>query len=489
MKQPTIIQGGMGVSISNWRLARAVSEQGQMGVVSGTCMGSILIHRLMDGDVDGHMRRALSHFPFQEPVERILDKYYVPGGKLSTEPYIRPPMWKINPSNFLNELTIIANFAEVFLAREGHDGLVGINLLEKIQMPTISSLYGAMLAGVDAVIIGAGIPTQVAGIMDKLARHEPVSYRLDVTGAAKDDEYRIHLVPDEVFPGISDLIGPINRPHFYPIISSVVLAKALLKRSTGAVDGFVIETPLAGGHNAPPRGTMRLDEHGEPIYGKKDEVNPADMLQFERPFWLAGGYGTPQMLKAALDVGAAGIQVGTAFAYCDESGMSEQIRHKIIQKALNNDVTVRTSPIASPTGFPFKVVDVEGSLSDMDVYNERQRVCDIGFLRHLYKDENGKLGYRCSAEPIDHYVTKGGNEDDAHNRACLCNHLFATAGQPQVRKGGYVEPPIITSGDALTQLAEFVEPGKISYSAKNVIDYLTSEITVTVPSEVTPVGD
>ncbi len=32
---PLVIQGGMGVGVSNWRLARAVSSLGQLGVVSG----------------------------------------------------------------------------------------------------------------------------------------------------------------------------------------------------------------------------------------------------------------------------------------------------------------------------------------------------------------------------------------------------------------------------------------------------------------------
>ena len=34
---PVIIQGGMGVGVSGWRLARAVAERGHLGVVSGFC--------------------------------------------------------------------------------------------------------------------------------------------------------------------------------------------------------------------------------------------------------------------------------------------------------------------------------------------------------------------------------------------------------------------------------------------------------------------
>ena len=59
-----IIQGGMGVGISNWTLANAVSRLGQLGVVSGTVLDVMLSRRLQDGDEGGHMRRALSHFLF-----------------------------------------------------------------------------------------------------------------------------------------------------------------------------------------------------------------------------------------------------------------------------------------------------------------------------------------------------------------------------------------------------------------------------------------
>src|SRR5687768_14439056 len=54
-KLPWIIQGGMGVGVSNWVLANAVSKRGQLGVVSGTCVDSILVRRLQDGDIGGHV--------------------------------------------------------------------------------------------------------------------------------------------------------------------------------------------------------------------------------------------------------------------------------------------------------------------------------------------------------------------------------------------------------------------------------------------------
>ena len=60
---PAIIQGGMGVAVSGWRLARAVSAAGQLGVVSGTLLPVVLARRLQLGDPDGELRRALAAFP------------------------------------------------------------------------------------------------------------------------------------------------------------------------------------------------------------------------------------------------------------------------------------------------------------------------------------------------------------------------------------------------------------------------------------------
>ena len=320
--------------------------------------------------------------------------------------------------------------------------------------------------------MGAGIPTQVPGILDRLVNHEPVSYRLDVHDAAPDEDVRIYFDPERIFPGMSKLVGPLKRPKFLPIISSALLAQALIKRSEGAVDGFVIEGPTAGGHNAPPRGAMKLNDKGEPIYGDKDIVDLERIKQLGRPFWLAGGRGHPDQLKSALEAGAAGIQVGTAFALCDESGMESGLKKQVLQQVLNGEAQIFTSPTASPTGFPFKVASVPGTASEADVYDARERICDVSLLRTIFKDQEGSLNYRCPAERVDDYVRKGGKVEDTLGRTCLCNNLIAAAGFPQQRKNGYIEPPIITSGDDLVSVSQFVKAGQISYTAKDVIDWI-----------------
>ena len=78
---PRIIQGGMGVGVSGWRLARAASMGGALGVVSGTCIDTVLVRRLQDGDEGGHLRRAMSHFPVPEVSERILRRWFQPIGR------------------------------------------------------------------------------------------------------------------------------------------------------------------------------------------------------------------------------------------------------------------------------------------------------------------------------------------------------------------------------------------------------------------------
>src|SRR5688572_7404458 len=354
---PRIIQGGMGVGVSDWRLARAVSMSGQLGVVSGTALDTILVRRLQDGDAGGHVRRAMRHFPIPGVNDTVLNRYFLADGRPEGTPYRMLPMFKQRVSTAREQVTILANFVEVWLAKEGHDGAVGINLLTKVQMPNLPSLYGAMLAGVDYVLMGAGIPREIPGALDALAEHRMATIKFDVEGLATGEAEYLTFDPAAHW---TELPEPLHRPRFLPIVSANSLATTLARKANGRVDGFVVEGPTAGGHNAPPRGEMRLNERGEPVYGERDVVDLVKLAELGLPFWLAGGAGSPERLKAAHEAGAAGIQVGTLFAYCEESGFTSalkaQVRHGVMQGAVN----VRTDPRASPTGYPFKIVEIDG---------------------------------------------------------------------------------------------------------------------------------
>jgi len=368
---------------------------------------------------------------------------------------------------------VVANFAEVFLAKQGHSGPIGINHLEKIQLPTLPSLYGAMLAGVDFVLMGAGIPRAIPEILDRLARLERVELKLDVVGAQASEVFTTTFMPQEFGPPD---IGSLKRPEFLAIVSSSTLAATLAKKCTGRVDGFVVEGKTAGGHNAPPRGELTLDETGQPVYGPRDIPNLDQIRELGLPFWFAGSFGSPEKLRQALDLGAQGIQIGTAFAFCNESGISPDIKARTIRRCIERRAEVFTDPQASPTGFPFKVLELEGTLSESLVYESRQRVCDLGYLRELYRKEDGTVGYRCSGEPIDDFVRKGGDPAKTAGRKCICNGLLASIDLGQVRNQG-PEPALVTAGDDVSNLTRFLRSGQSSYSADDVVDFVLSGST------------
>jgi NAD(P)H-dependent flavin oxidoreductase YrpB (nitropropane dioxygenase family) len=456
----------MGVGVSNWTLANAVSKLGQLGVVSGTCVDSILVRRLQDGDIGGHVRRAMAHFPIPNVAEAVLSRFFLPDGRPPRTPYKALPMYKQSVSLARQQVTMIAAFVEVWLAREGHSRPVGMNLLTKVQMPNLPTLYGAMLAGVGYILMGAGIPREIPGVLDGLANHDPVSIKFDVEGLGAGDTEYLRFDPREHWSPTDQL----QRPRFLAIISANSLAMTLARKANGRVDGFVIEGPTAGGHNAPPRGEMKLNEMGEPIYGDRDVVDLAKMTELGLPFWLAGGAGSPERLIAAQAAGAVGIQVGTLFAYCEESGFTHSLKAQVRKSVVRGEVHVRTDPRASPTGYPFKIVEIDGVNSRAE---GRQRCCDLGYLRTAYKEESGRLGYRCAAEPIDTYVKRGGKVEETDGRKCLCNGLFANIGQAQVRDGGIDELPILTSGDELALLGAFFRQ-RPEYTASDVIQHLLS---------------
>ncbi len=379
-----------------------------------------------------------------------------------------PPLSKDNPRELV-ELCIVANFVEVYLARQGHSNPVGINFLEKIQTAHLACIYGAMLAGVEYVVMGAGIPLKIPGVLDRYVEHQAAEYTIHVHGAQEGDDTTMRFDPREY---MDCELRPLTRPKFLPIVSSNTLAVTMLKKANGRVDGLVIETRTAGGHNAPPRGKLQLSDMGEPIYGERDAIDIAKLRELGVPFWLAGGYGHPEKVREALAQGAAGVQVGTAFEFAWESGLREDYKEALLARVVRGNARVFTDPLASPTGFPFKVAELEGTNSEPEGYAERPRICDLGFLREPYRTAEGEIGYRCAAEPVSLYLAKDGKVEDAAGRKCVCNGLLANIGLPQVRNGKRTELPLITAGDDLVTVARFLKPGRFDYSAKDVVDLL-----------------
>jgi len=438
---------------------------GQMGVISGTAVDTVIARRLQDGDPGGHVRRAIAAFPIRSAADAAIARFFVEGGIPAGKPYRMLTMYQQVVPLERDQFTMLSSFVEVWLAKEGHSGLVGMNLLTKIQLPNLALLYGAILADVDYILMGAGIPREIPKALDQLAMHAPARLRLDVEELSADRVEYIEFDPQRHWNGDAPVV---RRPRFLPIIASNSLATLMVRKAEGAVDGFVIEGPTAGGHNAPPRGGGELNERGEPVYGPRDEVDLAKIAELGLPFWIAGGAGWPDRLRLALESGGAGIQVGTLFAFCDESGIEESIRRSVVDSASRGEIEVRTDAKASPTGYPFKVVTWA---ADPAEGVPRKRVCDLGYLRNAYQRPDGKIGYRCSSEPEDQFIDKGGAASETEGRKCLCNSLLATIGHAQRREEGAVEPPLVTSGDDLKQLATFLA-GRLRYTAADVLAYL-----------------
>lgn len=191
LKNIKLIQGGMGVYVSNWRLAKAVAMEKPgitAGTVSGTGLDWVYVRLLQLGDPGGHVRRAFKAFDdkFLTGIgKKILGRYFIDGGKAPASHFKNPPQQLVRALDGSDviplssrpeepvplvldkdniELLIATGFAEVWLAKEGHRGNIFINFLKKVELPLVYTMYGAMLADVDGVIIGAGNPDGLAAI-------------------------------------------------------------------------------------------------------------------------------------------------------------------------------------------------------------------------------------------------------------------------------------------------------------------------------------
>ena len=505
MSKIRLIQGGMGVHVSNWRLANAVARARPgtaAGTVSGTALDVVYVRLLQLGDPGGHARRAFQAFDQQFGItigKKILDRFYIEGGKAPEARFRSAPMHIVHAANGdrhlplpggapapvtlcldedLVELLIVTAFAEVWLAKEGHDGVVCINFLHKIELPLIYAMYGAMLAGVAGVIVGAGNPEGLPAICSRLAHHEAVTREVPVLYRENGEEFTLAFDPRSVAGGRL-AVTELTRPVFLAIASLEELVMALAGSDSEAPDGFIIEHHTAGGHNANPVGPMRRDELGQPIYGELDEPDLAIIRQSGHPFWLAGGYGSSAGLQKAMAVGACGVQAGSIFALCEESGMKAEYRTAILgelKRGVDDAELVRTT-LFSPTGFSFKVVQLAGTLSEPDVYANRRRVCDLGLLQQIglsKPDETGErsLFQRCAAGPVESYVGKRGLARNTEERHCLCNGLLACVGLGQVKEqhGELVdEPAIVTLGNRLDGVRRLSRNGQFHYWAGDVV--------------------
>ena len=463
---PDVIQGGMGIAVSTWQLAKEVSKSGGLGVVSATAIDSVIARRLQDGDLTGDIRRAFLNFPNQDIANEILNFYFIDGGREPEKPYLDVPKLSLKQTHLTVNLIAISVFTEVWLAKENNEGVIGVNALEKIQLATPATVFGAMLAGVDYILMGAGIPTQIPEMIRQFSELQPFKLNIDV--ANSKSAHFLAFDPKTITPQTIE----IKKPKFLAIISSHALAAYLGKDEKTRPDGFIVEGPTAGGHNAPPRSKDAITEDGQSKFSELDEADLVKVAKTGLPFWLAGGYGTPSALKRAKELGAVGIQVGSLFALADESGFTNVIKSELFDLLVEEALNVKTDPYASPTGFPFKVVEIDGTLSEDANFDSRSRNCDLGYLRTPFERPQGGIGYRCPGEPIKTFEFKGGTSEHNSRSKCLCNALMADIGLGQIRADGTTELPLVTFGSDLAGANELSKIYPKGWSANQVLEYL-----------------
>jgi len=273
--------------------------------------------------------------------------------------------------------------------------------------------------------------------------------------------------------------NPLRRPAFLAIAALENMVQALANSQSEAPDGFIIEHHTAGGHNAGPQGPLVKDGMGQPVYSTLDEPDLQAIRQVGLPFWLAGDYGSREKLQQALTAGATGVQVSSIFALAEESGMKSTYRAAILNelKKETNEAALVQTTLFSPTGYPFKVAQLEGTLANEKVYADRPRVCDIGLLQQLglSKPDTGgtrRLFQRCPAAPVEGFLNKRGLKHNTEDRRCLCNGLLAWVGLGQVgvHNGKRVEEPaIVTLGNHLDGIQRLSRHGQATYWVRDVV--------------------
>ncbi|MBM3880781.1 MAG: nitronate monooxygenase [Verrucomicrobia bacterium] len=448
MSLPKIIQAGPEVALSTWTLARAVAEAGQLGVVSGTVLPAILARRLQLGDDDGHLRHAFEHFPFPGLARRVWEGFFVPGGKRVDDPFelTRQPTLDSGPA--LIELTILASFAEVFLAKTGHTGSIGIQFHGRVQLPLLPLLYGALLAGVDYVLVSGGNPRAVPAMLERLVHGEPAELSVSVAAGQVQEHLACGFDP-------SAFVDPrqvqLKQPQLLLSTASAEQAAATLLQTQGRVDGWIFATPGA-----------ELPTSSE--YARLQSLGA--------PFWVGGRGADPARLAQALAQGAAGIEISTPFTFCEESALAGDLKQRLLVRCRRDAEDLDVDWTTSPTGAPVQVLRLEQTTADPLTFAQRERFCDVGHFRQPFRRTDGSIGYRCPGEPLDYYLQKGGVPAESAHQRCFCNGLLASLGLAQIQAGRAVEQALIPAGEEIRSLAQYLKPGQNSYTAAEVIDHL-----------------
>lgn len=128
-------------------------------------------------------------------------------------------------------------------------------------------------------------------------------------------------------------IKKLKKNHTVLIGTATTIAEARLLEEQG-VDIIVAQGREAGGH----RGSF-LDAAENSLIGLSNLI-PQLVDKIKIPIIASGGIMNGEAIVAALKLGAAGVQMGTAFLCCDESGANASYKKVLLNT--NTDKTVLT---------------------------------------------------------------------------------------------------------------------------------------------------
>jgi nitronate monooxygenase len=323
-----IVQGGMGVGVSLAPLACAVAVAGGLGVISSACL------------------------------DRLVSKR---SGKKTS--------------------TYDAVYEEVSLAKAA-GGFAGINIMVALQRDYEASVRGAIDAGADAIISGAGLPLALPAIQK---------------------------------PGDTALV---------PIVSSARALDIICRRwgrQGQRPDAVVLEGPLAGGHLG-----FRMDQVDLPentLEALLPPVKEYAQAHGDFPVIVAGGIYTHEDIARFIAAGADGVQMGTRFLATEESSATSAYKQAVVE-ATREDILVADDP-GSPCGLPFRVLR-KSPMYISALARRRPPKCDKGYV--LLRDEKGDFTKCPAKESNEHHF-------------CICNGLLSSAGYNPDK-----EEPIYTVG-------------------------------------------
>lgn len=273
-----IVQGGMGIGVSAHRLAGAVAATGGVGTLSAV-------------DLRRH------HPDLMERTQGLASRV---GQDADTRA-------AIDAAN----LEAVAREIQAARQLSGGRGLLAMNVMRAVS-DYAGYVKRSLEAGIDAVVVGAGLP-------------------LDLPDLAQDHP-RALLVPI-----LSDARG-------------VQLIVRKWERKKRLPDAIVIEHPrLAGGH----LGAAKIADLNDPRFDF-ERVIPESLaflrsagIEKEIPLIAAGGIRSHADIQRVQSLGAAGVQLGTPFAVTEEGDAHPEFK-RVLASARDEDMVEFTSVAGLP---------------------------------------------------------------------------------------------------------------------------------------------